>query len=217
MTTRLEMPIPRSLGETIFVWVITVGVVGFSIQALLNLLSGEDVVASWVWSSLWFAVVIWQTWQSIIYEGGIRKFAINYLGGLAGKHFAEIAPFCGQPTEIWFGFQLFRHRLVQQKVSLEKVESVKWNPGQATAMTGRDKKDWQVCLWFKHDGPSKSKWQKPDDVYIVGPSRRKEATEVLGLAFVDFLCNAGVPLVRGKGDACFVRSGIPEGLPTTFQ
>jgi hypothetical protein len=203
MTTRLEMPIPRSVGETIFAWVIFVGTIGLSIKAVLNLLSGEDVVASRVWSSLWFGVVIWQLCQSIIYEGGIGTFAINRLSDLVGRHFAEITSLDDHSKEVRFGFQLLGHRFIQKCVSLDKIESVEWSPGQA-------KKYWNIGLWFKKaDLTKRNEWAvKPDqDVCIVGPSQRKEATETLVLTFVDFLLSADVTLVRGKGDACFVRPG----------
>jgi hypothetical protein len=203
MTPHLKMPIPRSRFNTIFTLVITVGVVGFSITAMLNLLTGEDVVASWVWSSLWFGLLILGAWSCVSSAGNLSKWTIDYLGCLAGKHFAEIASLDSQPQQIRFGFELLGHRFVQRSVSLDKIESVEWGPEQA-------RKYWNIALWFKHDDPTKrNEWTvKPDqDACIVGPSQRKEATEVLALAFVDFLRSAGVPLVRGKGDACFVHSG----------
>jgi len=201
MTMRLEMPMPRSVGETIFAWVILIGVIGVSIMAVINLLSGEDVIASWLWSSLWFGVVIWLNRQSVICDGGIGKWAVNRLGQLAGRDFAEITSLDNQPKEVRLGFQLFGHCFIQKDISLDKIKSVEWSPGQT-------KKYWSVVLWFKHDDP-RNEWTVKPDQYptIVGPSRRKEATKALGLVFVDFLRSAGVPLVRGKGDACFVRSG----------
>jgi hypothetical protein len=77
-------------------------------------------------------------------------------------------------------------------------------------MAGRDMKDWSVALWYAHGDSEKSKkhhmLRKPDqDVYIVGPSRRKEDTATLGIEFVSFLSCVGVLLIPGENDNVYVR------------
>jgi hypothetical protein len=203
MTTLQEMSIPRSRSETVILWVITVGAIAFSILAVFDLLSQDAFIAP----ILWLGFVILLIWSSIKYGGGIRSYAINYLGSLVGKPFAEIALPADQAKEVWFGFQFFGHRFVERKVPLEKVESVEWSPGQA-------KGEWIIGLWFKHDDPTKTRSFKPgQDVCIVGPGQKKEETEALGISFVNFLRSAGVPMVRDeKNDSCFVCSGLPSGI-----
>jgi hypothetical protein len=71
--------------------------------------------------------------------------------------------------------------------------------------------DWHVTLWFDHNDAAESLRRKalpkPDqEVYVVGPRRRKKITEAFGLSFVEFLRAAGVILVPGEKDNCFVRS-----------
>jgi len=62
--------------------------------------------------------------------------------------------------------------------------------------------DWHVCLWYDHQKPAEAKkrmkWsKKPEqDVYIVGPSRRRDDTAAFGHQFVTFLRNAGVTLTQ---------------------
>jgi hypothetical protein len=75
--------------------------------------------------------------------------------------------------------------------------------------------DWHVVLWFDHNDAAKSLRQnmlrKPDqEVYVVGPERRKKTTEAFGLSFVEFLRAAGVMLVPGEKENCFVRSASVE-------
>lgn len=162
-----------------------------TILAVVDLLNQSVVIVS----SLWLGVAIFGVCTE-------RSFALMWVGNLAGRHFVESEPSSNRPTEIRFGFQLFGYRFVEQKVSLEKVESVEWNPA-------RDQK-YSVLLWFKHDGPLRT-WQKPDQrFYAVGPALRKEDREALGLSFVKFLQSAGVPMVRGEGDVCFVRGGMQD-------
>jgi hypothetical protein len=166
-----------------------------TILAVVDLLNQSVVIIS----SLWLGV-------AILLVCADRNFAITWLGNLAGRHFVEIGPPGNRPTELRFGFQLLGNRFVQQKVSLEKVEAVEWNAAS-------DQKG-LVNLWFKHDGPPR-RWRKPDQMfYAVGPALRKKDSEILGLSFVKVLRSAGVPMVRGEGDACFVRSGNGEQAMT---
>jgi hypothetical protein len=210
MTSSLEMSIPRARSENITACVLTIVVVFFSILAVYNLLCEQALISS----GLWLAFVAFQVWSSSKTKGSFQKFAIECLGDFGGKQFVEITPPNGVPVKIRFGFHLLGYRFVLWTVTLNKVDCVEWSPGQATGMAGRDMKDWSVCMWFRHDDPTRrNEWsRKPDhDIYIIGPSVRKEETEAFGLSFVDFLRHAGVPLVRGKGDACFERVATAMG------
>jgi len=204
----VEMPIPRArtMAEFVLLSSITVVFLLFAVVAVHNLFNQEAIIAS----ILWLGILALGIWSVVKSEGGFGSLTINMMGYFVGKPFVETAPCGEQPVEIRFGFQFFDRRFIQRRVSLDQVQSVKWNPGQATAMARRDMKDWSVSLWINPDDPGRwnERTRKLDSyIHIVGPARRKEETATLGLSFVDFLRSAGVPLVRGEGDSCFLRRG----------
>ncbi len=194
-----EMPIPKPRIEVIAAFLITALIVFFVILAVGNLLNRVALISSSVWLLL-VTGVIWSRCR----EEGVRKFLINLRGVFASKQFVESISGGTHPTEIRFGYQLLGHRHFYLRLRVDKIETVDWRFGQA---------NWCVCLWFDHDDPAKSekkqKWHvKPDqDIYIVGPCRRKEDTAALGHSFVDFLRQAGASLVRGEDECSFVRKG----------
>jgi hypothetical protein len=200
----LEMPIPpKSRGEIVWLSILTAVVIFFVFFAVFDLSHREAIIPS----VLWLALVTFGIREEIKRTGSFRKFATEVGGALAGREFVEITSPGGQPAEIQFGFELFGRRHIQRAVLLDKVQTVQWRPGQGTAMSGRDMKDWSVALWFTHDHPTeRSPWKPGQYVHIVGPSRRREDTEILGLALVDILRSAGVPLARGHQETSFVRS-----------
>ena len=198
---RSEMAIPTWSGEVIVGIVVCVILVFASLVAVLNLLFQVAITVSCVW----LAIMAWYVWSNCKGQGDFRKCYITILGLFARKQFVEsICQGMGSVT-IQFGYQLFGRRVFYFTVPLDKIETVEWRPGQAP-------KYWNVFVWFDHDDPEKSvrerKWsRKPDqDIYVVGPSRRKQKTEAFGLAFVDFLRCAGADLVRGEDDHTFVRA-----------
>jgi hypothetical protein len=70
--------------------------------------------------------------------------------------------------------------------------------------------DWSVKLWYDHGDSERSKkhhmLRKPDqNIYIVGSSRPKEDTVVLGKGFISFLSCIGVLLTKGEDDNIYVR------------
>jgi hypothetical protein len=212
MTPR-QMPIPVARGHSVWLCTLTLIVLVFSMIAAWNVLHGEAYIPS----GLWLVVVIYGVRQSSVNEGGFRSFAVKCLGDFSLSHFSEIASSGENPATLMFGFQILGHRFIQQRIDLNKVESVEWSSGQATGLAGRDMQDWSVALWFDQVSPIK-KWKglrKPDqDVLIVGPARRKEDTEAFGLTFVHFLQEAGVDLIRGENGACFARR---DKGPSTYS
>jgi len=200
----MEMTIPRSRRDVIFYSVTYTIVVFFVFVAVFDLLNSLALITPCIWLA-YVAMIVRSGCRS---EGGLRKFLINRFGDVAGRQFADVSV----PREIRFGYELFGKRFIQRRIALDKIESVEWSPGQATSMAGRDMKDWLICLWVDHDDPIESqkrqRWaRKPDqDVYIVGPSRRKEDTGALGLSFIAFIRDAGVTLVPSEKATCFVRS-----------
>jgi hypothetical protein len=107
----------------------------------------------------------------------------------------------GTVQDLHFGYELWGRRLHYLEISAGHVESVYWGPGQGTAMAGRDMNDWSVVMWYD-DIPGCRKVNpsfKPGlEIYIVGPTRHREATEILGLAFIEFLHAAGATLIETR-------------------
>jgi hypothetical protein len=165
-------------------------------------------------SVIWLALVTTMLWTPSKRAGGLRRFLTNCLGELFGRNFVEAVSLDAPAKEIRFGYELFGHRFIQRSVAIDKIESIECKTGQATDMAGRDMNDWSVCLWFDHGDPVKSEkkrksriWRKPDqNIYTVGPARRKEITEIFGLSFVAFLRAAGAQLSGGEKSSYFVRS-----------
>lgn len=207
MATSAQMTIPKSRSEVVFNVILSAIVVFFLLLAVFALLIQVAIVASCLWIVI-VAAMVSATCKS---EGGFRKFLINRLGDVVGRKFVETST----SGEIRFGYQLLGYRFLQRSVSLNKVASVEWSPGQASGMAGRDMNDWIIGLWFDRPDPIKRKnktYLKADqNVYVVGPSRRKEDTRSLGLSFVAFLCSAGLTLVEDEKENCFVR--IRDGIP----
>jgi hypothetical protein len=207
MTSSQEMTIPKSRGEVIVLFVITIIVVLSVCLALVNIFSRVAMIASFIW----LAFITMVLWKPIRQAGSFRRFLADCLGALLGRNFVEVASLNVPTKEIRFGYELFGHRFIQRSVAIDKIESIEWKTGQATDMAGRDMNDWRICLWFDHGDPVKSekkrKWRKPDqDIYIVSPARRKKNTETLGLSFVAFLRAAGAQLSPGEKSSYFVRS-----------
>lgn len=201
-----EMTIPKSRSEVFWTGFFSLIAVAFSILALLNLANLITVIPS----VLWLVIVTWILWSGCREAGGARRYMIDWLAAFAGRRFVLSSPETARPTCIRFGYELFGHRFYQKDVEIEAIESVEWSPGQATSMAGRDMKDWSVALWHDHGDPERSKkrhmLRKPSqDVYIVGPSRCKEDTAILGREFVSFLDKIGVRLRQGTDDNLFAK------------
>lgn len=182
--------------------------VGFAFLALLNLANRVAIIPS----VIWLLFVAWILWSGCREAGAVRRYLTDWLSAFAGRRFVLFPHEAPHQANIRFGYELFGRKFFQKDIEIERIESVEWSPGQATSMAGRDMKDWSVAVWFDHGNPEKSKkhhmLSKPDqDVYIVGPARRKEDTAILGMNFVSFLCGVGACLRSGEGDNVYVRDG----------
>lgn len=193
MAEQVEMAVPKwSTDIVISIFISTILVLA-TLIALVNLALRAEFIAS----CIWLAIMAWGLWS-------VRKTVVVDVLGVLGKHFVQAAPHDDGSVEIRLGFRLVGHTFITFKVPLEKIESVEWQPGQAPNF-------WHVFVWFDHDDPEKSErkagLRKPDqDVYCVGPSSRRRRTEAIGLAFVDFLRQAGATLVRADQDCKYIRA-----------
>lgn len=200
----VELRIPKLLRGYVILVLLSAFLGFFTAVAIYNLLHGVMIVISIFWLIL-VAAGIRSSYKE---AGSLGRWMLNIRGGLAPRHFVESVSGGTRPAEVGFGYEWFGGRHIYLRVPVEKIETVEWHPGQATAMTGRDCKDWHVALWYDHDDPDRRKIPsvKPDqDIYIVGPSQRRERTETFGLRLVEFLRNAGADLVPGKDECTFVR------------
>ncbi len=207
-----EMVIPKSRSGTVLYWIMTSIVVFFVLLSVANLICGVSMVAS----GLWIVFVTFMVRSSVREAHGVHRYLTNLLGGLAGRQFVESAPEAEPAKEVRFGFLLFGHRFIRETVALDRIESVEWSTGQATSMAGHDMNDWSICLWYVLDEAT-SKSRPPNRtknrwLVIVGPARRKQETEALGLSFVTFLRNVGVALIEGENEARFVRGGQADRM-----
>ncbi len=203
-----EMTVPKTLSAITWEFALTAFVGFFVALAVVDLFVGIAIIPA----VLWLAFVVAAVGASCRRDGGLRRYLVNRMGEMVGRKFVEYSSNNVPAPEIRLGVQFRGHRLIQEHVPIDKIESVEWVPGQATWMAGRDMKDWHVCLWFDHCDPIKSSrrtcLRKPDqDLFVVGPSTHKEKTAAFGLELVGFLREVGVELVPSDDDNCFVRSG----------
>ena len=201
-----EMTIPKSRGEILWIGFVSLIVVVFALLAFLNLANHVAIIPS----VIWLLFVTWILWSGCREAGSVRMYLTDWLAAFAARKFVMFPPETTHQAFIRFGYELFGRRFYQKDIEIERIESVEWSPGQATSMAGRDMKDWSVALWYDHGDPERSKnhhmLRKPDqDVYIIGPSKRKEVTAILGREFISFLNAIGVHLTQGSEDTIFSR------------
>jgi hypothetical protein len=204
MTTKRTMQIPRSRGDDVCRFVMLGIVFFFTLLAIANLWLGIGLIAPLLWLALLVSVV----WSIARQKGGMRPFFVALLGSLLGRRFAELESAGTQSREICFGFQLLGHRFIQMRIPIDKIESVEWSTGQSTHLAGRDMNDWQVWVWFGHFDPLRTTLRQV--LYGIGPAGPKERTEALGLAFIEFLNQAGLPFIQSKATS-FARQKPVKG------
>lgn len=199
----LEMTIPKARSDTVWESFFTFIVVFFSILGIVNLTNRVAVIPSTIW--IFFVTFI--IWSGCRDAGSLRRYLADRIAIFGGRAFVLHSSDQGDPSRIRFGYELLGRRVFQRDVRVDRIESVVWNPGQATRIAGTDMKDWHVVLWFDHCDPDKGKKQ---ELHIVGPSRRKEDTSALGHEFVSFLRKAGAQLAQGESDNSYVRPNSDE-------
>jgi hypothetical protein len=209
MASNLQMPIPpKSRANVILKLVMIVVVFCLVLLAVVNLCQGIALVAS----ILWLLLVTAMVWSASRQVGGLLLLLTNWIGDLFGRNFVSADSPEVQPRCIRFGFELLGLRLVERSILLDRIESLEWTTGQASALAGKDMDDWHVWLWYDHRDSGKTERQrrwgarKPEqDLHGIGPAGRKEHTEILARSLLAFLQTAGVDLVQGADPTCFVR------------
>lgn len=161
------------------------------------------IVASVVWIALVAFVLV-----VAVATAGVRASVVACLGPFSKRHFAD-ARTAGDRPLIGFGYELFGRRWYFLRVRPEQVVSVNAGTGQATALAGRDMRDWSVVLRFRagERPPATFEGQPIDEVYLIGPARAKEQTAELLAAVVAFLREAGVDLRPTDRDTEFRAAG----------
>jgi hypothetical protein len=204
-TPILELAVPKRIGAVIGATVLTAFVLFSIFLAIYNLFNWMAIIPSVIW-----LLLIGWTLISLSKEKGCRRFATEILGAFSLKQFVQAIRRENGLNEIQFGYQMFGNRFLYLTIPIDKIDHVNWRTGQATDMAKRDMNDWHVAVWYDHDNSIKSqkkaKWRHPDqDIYIVGPSGRKQEITNFGHALLDFLRKSGASLVQGNNECTFVR------------
>ena len=173
-----EMTVRKLWSDMIWSWIIWGIVFGGTVLGLVNLFTGVAIIGSLIW----LVIVAYGFWTAAQNEGGIRRVLVNILGDFAPRDFIQSVFQAGSSSEIRFGFKWFGRDISHLVISVDRIESVEWRTGQASARVGGDLDDWHVAVWYDHCDPDRSlkgaKTSKPDqDVYIVGPTRARKLTD----------------------------------------
>jgi hypothetical protein len=179
----------------------------FSLVATCNLFYAIHIPRiAFAASLLWLLLVVWLVGSSLREEGGVKQYFVNRFGAYSNHHFVRATPDVGRAVKIYFGYELFGRAHRYLAVDTDAISSIDWGSGQATALSGRNMDDWHVALWYHHPhAPQREPFPRvrDEEVFIIGPSVRKEAAETLGRQLVDFLKSVGVELAPGKHEREF--------------
>lgn len=202
---KLEMRVPRTASSLVGAIAISMFLLFFIFLGLFNLFHGKAVIPSIIWLLLIGAAI-----SGPCREKGIRRVASDIWGSFSLNRFIQTIRHENGHNEIQFGYRLFGFRFKYVSIRADKIARVNWRAGQASSITGQDKNDWSVVVWYDHGDPVKSqkriKRNYPDqEMHIVGPMGRKQTTAEFGQAVVTFLRNSGASLVRDDNDCTFVR------------
>ena len=204
----LELPVPKLKRAAIGAAMLTAFILFFVLLAIYNLYSWTAIIPSTIWLLLVGFVL-----GGFIKTDGWEKFATDILGAFSRKEFIRTIRWENSKTDFQYGFRMFGLRFLYFSIAVERIESIKWNTGQASHMAGRELDDWHVVVWYDHDDPAKSQKQhmlkKPDqDLYIIGMSGAKAETAALGNSLLDLLREAGAIFAQGENDCTYVQQSV---------
>lgn len=211
----LELRVPRTRRDVVGTVIGAILAMAFPLffawLAIYDLLNSIAFIPSILWLAL-VGFIIFVLWK----EMGPKKVLIEIAGAFAPKQFVWVNPRGDTRKEMHYGYQVFGHRISYWKIPADKITEVYWNTGQASHMAGRDMNDWHVVIWYEHGDPAKmlkrEKYSKnPDqDLYLVGPSGKKENTAAFGRSLLDLLQKSGVLLSQGEDDCHFKRDVVAK-------
>ena len=212
-STPSELRIPKPRGEIVGAILAALFVGFFAALSVINISRWEGLIGSSLYLLL-MAVLI----HGLCREAGVARFLIDLVGAFAPRHLMWFVLDAGCSGEVCFGYSAFGRLFCFLALPVDRIESVEWTTGQATSIAGRDMNDWHVIVWYDHRDPARSERQrlypKPDqELYIVGPSRRKDLTTNFGLSVVALLRQAGASLEQSDDECLFVRqktSPVPD-------
>jgi len=202
----LELRVPHR-GGAIRATLGYLSVLFFTLMATCNLFYAIRIPAIALAASLlWLLLIVWLVASSLRDEGGVKQYFVNRLGMYSAHHFVRADPNSRQANRICVGYVLFGRSHMYLAVEPDAISSIDWGSGQATALSGRDMDDWHVALWYHHpNGPQRKPFPgvRDEEVFIIGPSGRKEIAETFGRHLVEFLSNVGVELTPGNNNREF--------------
>lgn len=205
-----ELPLPLTRAElaarVVTTCIVAALVLGVSRLAIAHLVSpGQSPAIALVASTAWLGLVVFMVVGFLVMEG-VRRTIVSVLGLVSRDHFVQVRPGEGDEARLRHGFRLLGIVVPFDVVPLGQVRAVSWTLGQASGRIGEDLDDWSIVLWhaspLPRDGASSSEGH-----LIVSPERARATIEPLGLTLVDFLREAGVPLVAEE-ETRFVRDEL---------
>ena len=163
---------------------------------------------------IWLLIVSTMIRAACKDHGGVRQFIVDQIGLLSRNQFADLFM---RESGVWvlrLGYRAYGMPVYYGEIPLQHVTSVEWSAGQATSLAGRDMNDWHVILWYKPEPPQTPRFpfgiRPEEDLFVVGESRAKSETAILGCAIVEFLRGAGLRIEQRGRDNCFVACGENE-------
>lgn len=207
MNTIDRITIPKPRGEIVYHAVMTMIVIVFFVLAVLNIVNRVALIPS----CLWIAIVVMIVWIGIMNAGNLRAFLVNRLGDLVSQHFATVLQSDTESRVVLFGFKVLGWHFVMKSIFIDRIRTVYWGPGQASAMSGNDADDWSLWVGFEHRDPKQREKRRewclnPDlELYGVGASTPRVEAEKLGLALIALLRSAGAviaPTDKATAFAC---------------
>ena len=178
--------------------------------AIQNLLHPRPV--SWgslISSGVWIALVVFVLCGTIYYNGGLGVFLVKTLGQIAPRQLLEVIDGENGKRQLRYGFAFLGMSFDYLRVDLDGINSIRWSPGQATHMSGRDCNDWSVALRSQsaHIHTTIERWDRddPEQIEIVGLTGKKSDAEDLGRLLIEMLESSGLQFKPDFEQKCFTR------------
>lgn len=192
---RLEVP-PTGGAVLLLVFL---AIVGFFTWAAVYILASpqglrtSEVLCSICWLML---VTIWIV-GPIIEARGFWPWLVALVGVFARCGVIEIQSMPNGGSMLRTGFRFCGRDFLLKPVEISRIGRIHWSAGQASSVSGRDRNDWSVSIWYaKSNSPEPRPLVdfKAWDIRMISPRMPKEKTDAIGRAIVSLLIDAGVML-----------------------